>query len=210
MTLISAYEVRKYSPAGNNYDTSLLQPFIKGREEYVANNCLTWAFYNTLIGDKVSYAGVDYSSGSGYAKDDVVNDPSTGLLYIALQTVPSGTALSNVSYWALANKFSTATYNLLWEGGLRDYLAFSVYRSSLAAGAFKSTSQGVMRHVGSNEETANYKEVSYVHDALKEAEKELYANLVDYLKRNSVAGWSKACEDENCSEMRTKNLGFIF
>lgn len=209
MALITAYEVRKYSPAGANYDTTLLQPFIKVREEYLANKCLTWTFYNSLLSDLVSYSGVDWSSGDSYSVDDIVNDPSTGILYEALQAVSAGTPLTNTSYWQVAPKFSSTANNNLWTGALRDYISFTVYRASLASSTYQGRSQGVMRHIGNNEEAVSYQELSYMSDSLKEAETELYNNLIDYMKRNGVAGWSIGCEDENCNDMRSKTLGFI-
>lgn len=211
MSLINAYEVRYFSPAGPNHDVNLFNRVIDTRERYVANRCLGWTFYQRLVNDLVSYAGVDWSNAATYSTGNAVNDSSTGLVYEALQNVPAATALSNTNYWALADKFGSTAYNNLWSGGLRDYLAISIYRASLTASTFKGTSQGVTRHIGGNEEAVTRDELSYAVSAMKEMETEAYSNLVDYLKRNAVALTWTDCDDEaNCESMRVKQNGFIF
>ena len=208
MSLINAYEVRYYSPAGPNYDTNLFNRSIETRERYVANKCLGWTFYQKLVNDLISYAGVDWSNVATYSTGDDVNNNSNGLVYTALQSVPSGTALSDTNYWALADKFNTAAYNNLWIGGLRDYLSISIYRASLTTSTFRAESKGVMR---GSDLTATREEFSYLVSAAKDMETEAYSNLVDYLKRNAVSLVWSDCEDgDNCEAMRTKNLGFIF
>lgn len=206
MTLISAYEVRYHSPASTNYDVNNVNRFIKIREEYVANECLSWTLYAAMLASKIVYTGVDWSVAAGYVLDDVVNDPSTGLLYQALQVVPAGTALSDVNYWVLAPKFASASYNGLWEGGLRDYLALSIYRASLAASTFRGESKGVM----AMQDAVSKEELSYVSGSLKEMETEAYANMIAYLKRNALTSFNSCLEDENCSDRRQKNGGFLF
>lgn len=211
MSLINAYEVRYYSPAGPNFDVNVFNRIIETRERYTANKCLGWTFYDKLVTDLNSYSGQDWNNSDTYSTADIRNDSSTGLVYRALQNVPASIPLSDTNYWELAPKFATAAYNSLWGGGLRDYLAISVYRAALTPATFKGTSQGVTRHVGSNEEAATKDELSYTVSALKDMETEAYSNLVDYLKRNNVAlGWTSCDEDSNCKAKRNKNLGFVF
>jgi len=211
MSLINAYEVRYFSPAGTNYDLNRVNSFIKVREQYLANKCLGWKFYEALIDDVISYAGTDYSETATYSTGDNVNDNSTGIVYTALSSIPAATPLSNTNYWEVAKKFSSTAYNNLWTGSLRDYLANSIYRASLTASTFRGTSQGVARQAGNGMEAATKDELSYTVTSMKETETEAYSNLADYLKRNAVAlVWNGCDEDENCEAMRTKNLGFIF
>lgn len=208
-TLINAYEVRYFSPAGATYDPNLVNRNIITRERYLANKCLGWTFYDKLITDLVSYAGVDWSNAATHSTGDDVNDNSNGLVYTALQNVPAATPLSNTNYWTLASKFNTTAYNNLWDGGLRDYLAISIYRASLTMSTFRGSSKGVIR--GDVDSTVTKDELSYTVSAAKEMETEAYSNLVDYLKRNATAlAWSDCGEDADCEALRVKNLGFMF
>jgi len=207
-SLINAYEVRYFSPAGPNYDVNLFNRLINTRERYVANKCLGWTFYDKLITDVISYAGTDWSNAATYSTGDDVNNNSNGLVYTALQNVPAATPLSDTNYWEQSKKFNTTAYNNLWNGGLRDYLAISVYRASLAMSTFRGESQGVLR---GSDLTVTKEELSYTVSAAKEAETEAYSNLVDYLKRNATAlSWASCDDDADCEALRTKNLGFMF
>lgn len=211
MSLINAYEVRYFSPAGPNYDVNQVNRFIETRERYLANKCLGWTFYANLVSSKVVYTGTDWSNADTYITGQAVNDTSTGIVYRALQNVSAGIVLSNVNYWEAAPKFSNTAYEALWENGLRDYLAISIYRASLPASTFKGTSQGVVRHIGNGTESVTMDELSYVNGSLKEAEIEAYSNLVDYLKRSAVSlAWSDCTEEENCLHLRQKTGGWIF
>lgn len=211
MSLINAYEVRYFSLASTNYDVNLVNRTIETREQYVANECLGWTFYAALVASKVSYTGVDYSAVATYSTGDIVNDNSTGLLYEAIDNTTAGTPLSDITAFKLAPKFSNTAYEALWTGGLRDYLAHSIYRASLPASTYRGTSQGATRHVGNGSESVTMDELSYVNGSLKELETEAYANLVAYLKRNSVAlVWDGCTEEDNCNNLRQQTGGFIF
>lgn len=211
MSLINAYEVRYFSPAGPNYDVNQVNRFIETKERHLGNECLGWTFYSNLVSSKITYTGTDWSNTATYTTGQAVNDTSTGILYRALQNVPVATPLSDINYWEKAPKFSSTTYEALWENGLRDYLAIAIYRASLAASTYKGTSQGVTRHMGSGSESVTMQELSYVNGSLKDIETEAYANLVAYLKRNAATlAWNSCNEEDNCKNLRQKTGGFIF
>ena len=210
-SLITAYEVRYYSPAGTSYDVNQVNRFIETREQYLANKCLGWPFYAALLANRQVYTGIDWNSTDTYAQDAIVNDPSTGILYKAKIAVLANKPVSNVTYWEVAEKFASSVYNLLWAGGLRDYLAVLIYRASLPASTYKGSSQGAVRFMGNGSESVTMDELSYTVGSLKEQETEAYANLVAYLKRNAVGlAWSDCLSEENCDTMSQNKGGFIF
>jgi hypothetical protein len=127
-TLISAWEVVKYSPESNKFPTAYVEPHIYHKEQQVAREYLGLDFWDLLLADKVDYGLVEnWDDTTTYASGDYVDYYGTVLESIQDDnTVDPVNDLAN-DYWIEAPKFETACYQSLWEvGGLRDFLAFFI------------------------------------------------------------------------------------
>ena len=127
-TLITAWEVVKYSPESNKFPTQYVQPHIYHKEQQAAREYLGIDFWDLLIADKVDYGVLEqWSDVTTYASGDYVDYYGTVLESIQANNTTDPVDDLATEYWIEADKFTTACYQSLWdEGGLRDFLAFFI------------------------------------------------------------------------------------
>lgn len=187
--LITAYEVVKYSLAGNDYPTAHICELIPQVEQEFARQCLGEDLYEYLQGVLTPYPAStsEWDVTETYDEDDIV--VRNGCLFISLINSNATDPLSETGDWEAFEKFTAAGANLLWTGYLRRLLALKIYAASLVPTTWRSGAGGVVVNMGdqSGFRSATKSELSDIKtNALAEVER-VTANMLHWLKENATA-----------------------
>lgn len=148
-TLITAWEVVKYSPESDKFPTAYVAPHIYAREQQVAREYLGVDFYALLIADLVDYGVVeDWDDTTTYSSGEYVNYYGSVLESLQDSNTTDPREDPANEYWIEADKFTTACYQSLWiEGQLRDFLAFFIISDAFQSTTHPSGGKGVTEWV---------------------------------------------------------------
>lgn len=182
-SLITAWEVVRYSPEDDNFPTSKVEPFIETTEETLRRKWLGEDFYDTLLADKTSYTATVWDATATYSQDDYV-DYYGVILRSKTNSNTTAPCDDDGTDWAEVNKFDTLCYNTLWTKYLRRYLAFIIMSKALKATTYPAGSKGVVKYIDDQAGTmgVSAKELeSKVSALLKEAD-EILENMQEWIK----------------------------
>jgi len=143
-TLITAWEVVKYSPEADNTPTANVQPHIFQKEQAFARKVLGDDFYQLLIADLVDHGDVNaWDKSATYNTGDVVE--YYGLTLKSLQDANTINPCEDTggTWWAETQKFTTPCFESLWVLYLRRYLAFLIMADALEYTTYPSGARGV-------------------------------------------------------------------
>lgn len=145
-TLITPFEVVKYSPVKHDYPTSYVCDHIYNKELKLFNGKnLLRETYTKLIADLVSYSDVEeYDIESTYNEDDLVL--LDGCIFQSLAGSNTHSPV-DAAYWIPAPKFNTPCYNVLWVNFLRRYIAYNVIYTSIQYSTYQATSKGLSKQL---------------------------------------------------------------
>ena len=144
-TIITAWEVVRYSPESNKFPPAYVEPHIYTKEQLVAREYLGQEFYAALLADKVDYGVLEnWESGTVYASGDSVDYFGVVMTSIVSDNSYDPSQDLENQYWIVADKFETACYNRLWiEGQLRDFLAFFIIPEAYHATTYPAGGKGI-------------------------------------------------------------------
>lgn len=151
MTLITAFEVVSYSPAGRDYPTKHICDALDREVESFMHSCFGDDFTTWLVDHLTQYPPnvVEWVSGTTYATDDIVL--RFGCLFtsnIDNNTTDPADDPGDPAEWSALPKFTDDCANFLWIKYLRQILAFRVYMSTLNFSTTQSGAGGLVIMVG--------------------------------------------------------------
>lgn len=208
-TLITSSEVLAHVAGDENLSTQFFETHIAKVEfKYLADNetgCLGLDFYNALIADARTF--IQHDSTVPVDLDTVVIYESKlwKSLINANATIPG----SDLTKWALVNKFTTAKYQTLWDEHLCLLLSHMVIGASVYKSSFRITNMGVMRHKGDNTSPADIDAVKLLKDEYSSDVDTLFKRMDQYLKHKdrkelfpTYRGNANDCGDGDCTQGR--------
>lgn len=150
-TLITAWEVVKYSPVSNKFPTAYVNGIYR-KEISFARKWLGKDFYDLLIADLVDYGEVkNWTNGETYALNEYVD--YLGLI-LRSKAADNGAdpCTDDGTNWEEAKKFQDTTcYEPLWtDGSLREYLALYIMQSVLVTSTIQAGAKGVTEWLDDN------------------------------------------------------------
>lgn len=153
--LITAYEVKRYSPAGRNYPEVNICEAIPQVEEDFGYKCLGEELYEYLLSVLTEYpANVqEYDPATEYTTDEVV--VRNGCLFISDVACNRTDPLDADTDWLPVDKFTTACANTLWAKYLRRILALRVYETVMMYDTQQSGAGGVVVALGDGYNTGH-------------------------------------------------------
>lgn len=187
MSLITAYEVLRYSTAGKEYPTAQFCELIPQIEEEFARECLSQDLYDFMVSKLVEYPSdaVEFDTCYPYATDAVVI--RNGCLFVSLIDDNATDPLDGTGEWEAFERFDHVGANELWAKYLRRILAVKVFSASRFHTTWKSGAGGVAISMGDNSGYRSAKKEELI--TLKEADIAIIEtatkNMLVWLKTNA-------------------------
>lgn len=191
-TIITAWEVVRYSPASDNYPTAKIANLIYRKEIRFARDWLGKDFYDLLIADLVDYGVVpEWSAAATYADGDYIDYFGTVLESLTDDntTAPCD---DDGTDWRIAPKFATACYENLYTLHLREYLALHVMASSLDYQTYSIGAKGPVEWISEDSGTK-----SAGKDVFQSVKRKMIADSLEVLE-NMRQWMEEQHEDETC------------
>lgn len=218
-TLITAYEVKRYSPAGRAYPEANICLLLGQIEEDFMVTCFGREMYDWLKSKLKLYPknAQEYDPSISYELNDVVI--RHGCLFKSLVDCNRTDPVDSDNDWEQVQKFTDSCANSLWERYLRELLAFSVYERVIIYDTIQSTSGGLVVNVSDGMNTtvraATKSEIADVVKSLRLHQEAILSNMRRWIKtlletkqclhmplESSVACSSGICEDVKPSSRR--------
>lgn len=148
MSLITPFEVLKYSTAGFDYPTRQFCELIPQIEQEFARDCLGQDFYDYLVSKltPVPTGVLEYDKTLTYAIGDKVI--RNGCMFVSLTAGNTTDPLSETGDWEAFARFTDAASNQFWKDYLRRLLALKVFMSSLLPTTWRAGNTGVVIAAG--------------------------------------------------------------
>ena len=203
MSLITAYEVLKYSTAGKDYPTGQFCEIIPQVEEEFARECLGQDLYDFMVEKLTPYptTAEEWEDCTVYSVDDVAI--RNGCLFVSLEDGNRTDPLNETGEWEAFERFTTTGTNLLWTKYLRRILALKVFSQSRVDVTWRSGAGGVAIGMGDSAgfRSANAAELLRLKaDDIAKIEMAT-KNMLAWLKDNATAQGlptSNACAADKC------------
>jgi len=146
--MITAWEVKRFSPAGRDYPEVNICEAIPHVEEEFGYRCLGEELYEWLLTKLEAYPAdaLEYDCDSEYDTDDVVI--RHGCLYKSLIDCNRADPVVPDSDWEVVDRFTDACANELWTKYLRRILAFKVHQTVMVYDTQNSGAGGVTVNLG--------------------------------------------------------------
>jgi len=209
MSLITAYEVLKYSPAGRDYPTVQFCELIPQIEEQFARECLGQDLYDYFVSKLTPYPtdAVEYDSTVGYAVDEIVI--YNGCLFVCIADNCGSNPILDTDQWEAFDRFTDAAVNAFWMNYLRRCLALKVYSASLIYTTWRAGAGGVVISAGDSQgfRSATKAELSDIKTGLIAEIERVEKNMLIWLRDNGTdAGFPStlACANMCQTPGRTK------
>jgi hypothetical protein len=202
-TILEPCEVVRYASLSPEYPTRNLCDLIAQVEEGLANTCIGFDFYQSMLNDLTDKAGyVVAKPGVKYLQGAIIQYECE--YYEALQDDVTIAQVNDVFSFAKLKKFVDADNQLLYEKYLRRIIALKVYAQSLTEATIKVTAGGAIVNQGDTmgNRTANRQELSALKDAALTNAKQAIENMYVWIERQKAQGkfegWGKcgvSCEN---------------
>ena len=146
--LITAYEVKRFSPAGANYPEVNICEAIPHVEEDLGYKCLGGELYEYLLSVLTPYPNVvvEYDPATEYGLNEYV--VRHGCLFKSTVACNRTDPMEPDNDWTKVEKFTVACANTLWTGYLRRILALRVYETVMLYDTQQSGAGGVVVALG--------------------------------------------------------------
>lgn len=212
--LITAYEVKRYAPAGKDYPEVNICEAIPQVEEQIGYECLGEDLYEYLQSVLSAYpsTAVEYDPGTDYELNDYVI--RHGCLFKSDVECNRTDPLEPETDWAAVEKFTVACANTLWTRYLRRIIAFRVYESVVLFDTQQSGSAGVTVNVGDGYNTgsraASKAELAERQKKLQDEANVTVENMYRWMKKQQEDGTCTvlplesgvACWNRQCTQPR--------
>lgn len=195
-TLITAWEVVKYSPESDKFPTGLVQPHIYPKERTFRRVYLGKEFYDLLLADKVDYGVVEeWDATATYASGDYVDYFGTTLVSLTSGNNTQPCEDQAGEFWEEPDKFTTECYQNLWELYLRQYLAYYIIPAALPHATYPSGGKGVTEWIddgsmrqGAGSKSASQGVLASRLNILQNEANEILQNMRDWMNDQNDAG----------------------
>lgn len=195
--LITAYEVKRYSPAGRAYPEANICLLARQVEEDFMSKCLGQEMYEWLKSKLTPYPSnaLEYDPSISYELDDVVI--RHGCLFKSLVSCNRTDPAELDNDWEMLRKFTDSCANSLWERYLREALAFRIYEAVIVYDTIHSTAGGLVVSVSdamsATTRAATKPEITEVVARLRQHQEV----IIDNMRR-----WLRSFLDSNqCAQM---------
>lgn len=184
--LITAFEVKRHSPAGKDYPEANICLLLPQIEEEVMRTCLGVEMYDWLKSKLTPYpANVGaYDPSVEYGLCEVVI--RFGCLFKSKVACNRTDPAELDNDWEDVKKFTDTCANNLWERYLRTLLALRIYDAVITYDTIRSSSGGLIVHVneglGAGHRSATKSEIGDVSARLKQDAERTMRNMWVYLQ----------------------------
>lgn len=195
--MITAWEVKRFSPAGRTYPDANICEAIPQVEEDLGYRCLGKDLYEWLLTKLNEYpeAAQEYDGGTEYDTDEVVI--RHGCLYKSLIDCNRADPIAPDSDWVAVDRFSNDCANELWTRYLRRILAFRVHQAVMVYDTQNSGPNGITVNLGDGynqgARAANDQEMARRQKRLEDDSNTTIENMYRWMK--------KKVENKECTEM---------
>lgn len=212
--LITAYEVKRYAPAGRDYPTVNICESIPQVEEEIGYKCLGEDLYEYLQSVLTPYPDTaeEYDPNTTYELDEVVI--RHGCLFSSDVACNRTDPLEKDNDWSAVEKFTVECANTLWTKYLRRIIAFRVYESVVLFDTQQSGAAGVTVNLGDGYNTGNRAaskaELADRQKKLQDEANRAVENMYRWMKQQQEDGTCTvlplesgiACWTRNCTQPR--------
>ena len=203
MSLITAYEVLKYSTAGKDYPTGQFCEIIPQVEEEFARECLGQDLYDHMVDSMAEYpeTATEWEDCTVYDTGDVV--VRNGSLFVSLSDGNRTDPLVETGDWEAFERFTTTGTQLLWTRYLRRILALKVFMASRFDVTWRSGAGGVVVAMGDSAgfRAANKAEITLLKESdiakIETTTKNMLAWLTDNAETHSLP-LADSCQTNLC------------
>lgn len=186
-TIITPWEVVKYSPAGRDYPTNQIALLIPVYEQQIGYECLGKTLYEWLLGDlnEVPADIAEWECGKSYAVDDLVL--VSGVLFKSETDLNTSDPTSDGSDWVEHSRFDSECANLFWVNHLRAVLAWQVYLKSVIQTTMTTGANGLTVLAGAGSygnqgfDTANRQQIDAYKTGLAETLAAMQDNMIRWM-----------------------------
>jgi hypothetical protein len=189
MSLITAYEVLKYSTAGNDYPTAQFCELIPQIEQEFARDCIGPELYEYFLSKLAPYPvgltefvdGEDYDTGEKVIRN--------GCIFVSIVNNNQSDPLSETGDWEAWERFTEENVQAFWEKYLRRLLALKVYMASLIYTTWRAGAGGVTIAAGDSAgmRAANKAEMSDVKTGLINEIERVTQNMRYWIRDNGTS-----------------------
>lgn len=153
--MITAWEVKRFSPAGRDYPEVNICEAIPQVEEDFGYRCLGKELYEYLLTVLSTYpeSAPEYDPDDEYDTDEVV--VRHGCLYKSTVDCNRTDPVALDSEWTTVDRFAAACANELWVKYLRRILAFRVHQAVMVYDTQNSGAGGVTVNIGEGYNTGS-------------------------------------------------------
>lgn len=190
--MITAWEVKEYSPAGKGYPTVNICHAIPQVEQDFGYRCLGEEMYEWLLTKLNEYPdnAAEYDQNTEYDTDQVV--VRNGCLYKSGIDCNRTDPIAQDSKWTTVSRFTDACANELWTGYLRRILAFRVHQSVMVYDTQRSGAGGVTVNLGEGynqgSRAANDQEMARRQKRLEDDVNVTIENMYRWMQKKIDAG----------------------
>lgn len=188
-TLLSSSEVLYYASHHYSLSASDVQKQIYLQERKAAAGSIGRDFFGLLLADLVDYSAVPEWSPGTYFLGNLVR--RLGLIYEVADAATSTDPNGGVG-WALAPKFNTACYNLLWDEGLAAFLSNIIMAASCNSIAYKVAPGGIVQINAQDAQQAATDRAQAVAEKFRADAEEWWKLAVQFARENNAIG--EGCE----------------
>jgi len=185
MSIITAYEVKKYSPAGAGYPLDNINLFKDSIERDFFMNCIGDDYYNLMLKDARRFeTATAWNKTTSYNSGDYVIYQGSILESCQSLNVNSEPVFDN-NKWKQAVKFRHKAYNAIWDNYLASIIAFKIYKECIPFDTIKSDAKGLV--VFGQDATGATGANKYDLDFLQKRIQNQIDLLVDGFKKYAIA-----------------------
>jgi hypothetical protein len=214
MSLITAFEVGKYSGAGPGYPTTLFCSLIPQIEQEFVRECLGTTTWNYLVSKLQAIP-------TGATEWQTCDIYQTGTLVIYFGCLYTSTANNNATVpgedgadWEPFDKFTDEACNTLWVTYLRYLLAMKVYEPTITRATWRTNAGGAVINAADNSgmRAANKAELSTIRGDIKRDIERVTTNMIEWFRINTDNGIPTPyiCAAGNCQTKGANNRRWGF
>jgi len=195
--IMSAFEVKMYSPAGRDYPERTIALFLQDIEQEVVVGCFGEAFYDYLKSKMTPIPAdlLEYEEGRDYVLNEMVM--YRGLVFKSTVNCNRTHPKDIDSDWDVVSKFTDDCANELWYKGLAKMIALRAYRNALFYDTYHSTAGGIVVNVA---EGFNQSYRAAVKPELEAICRQL-DNDYNLVKKSVMRIIEKLKKDKDCKEL---------
>ena len=187
MSIITKYEILKYSPAKKYVSQDNICELAEIIEPDVLSDCFGTEFYEALKAATNDWKNVSgYVLGSTHALNDLVL--FDGCVLISLEAANTETPTYNSTKWAAADKFTSAKFNDFWKNGGAMLVACSIILDDCVFQSYGFGANGLTKIAGLEGLVTISKDELFVYrQTIERLIYRIKNNLINWVKQKHLA-----------------------